>query len=82
MNAEGYIKSDFLIFFNGVFSTDRRALVVRDTSQVSTIVTLLSAGRRLETTTVNNGESCEQNALETIISVDRQSHLKFKCSSR
>ena len=73
MNGESLTNADFIMFFNGVFSTDRRAFVVRDTSQISPLVALIASGNR-----VLRDES-EEGALLT---VDGRQQLKFSCSSR
>lgn len=81
VNAEGLIQSDFLIFFNGVFSTERKALVVRDTTQVPNLVPLISAGKMLAVRKARDFDDAT-NEMQTVLSVDRRNHLSFKCSSR
>ena len=73
VNGESLTNADFIMFFNGVFSTDRRAFVVRDTSQISPLVALIASGNRLH--------RCESEE-GALLTVDGRQQLKFSCSSR
>ena len=73
MNGEALTDADYIMFFNGVFSTERRAFVVRDTSQISPLVALLASGNRIHLSETEEG---------TVLTVDARAQIKFACSSR
>lgn len=63
------------MYFNGVFSSERRAFVVRDTTPVRTLTTALTAGKSLEIC-----QESEPLDNRSVLVIDSKPHLKFACS--
>ena len=73
VNTGPKIDSDFMMYFNGVYQLERRAFTVRDTSQLTRLTTLLTAGKRL---------SHSRDADQSVLTIDNKSQLKFVCSTK
>lgn len=82
VNGDGQIKSDFLIYFNGIYSTERKAFVVRDTTQISNTTALLTAGKFLaeEENKFEENEGCDRS--DVVLAIDGRKDIKFACLSR
>ncbi|KAK4019939.1 hypothetical protein OUZ56_001938 [Daphnia magna] len=79
VNADGKIKSDFMIYFNGIFSTERKAFVVRDTTQISNMTAVLTAGRSF---TAGSQLDEVSDSSSASITIDESENLQFACSPR
>ena len=67
------------MFFNGIFSSERKAFVVRDTTQVSNVTALLTAGKSFSE---EKNTKADRNSEYTNITIDGSNHLKFACLPR
>lgn len=67
------------MYFNGIYSTERKAFVVRDTTQISNVTALLTTGKSI---TKKNCPEENNESTNVVLTIDDCNHIDFSCSPR